>query len=318
MMRTVPAAIALLTLLMSLGCSDSANQSAVEDSEMMADASAGAAAELAQVAAEKTLDLTALAQPRSLAGRFAPAAPAPAVREAPAQVVQTPATAAGAMLIRTGESRLEVDSIATGIAAVERAAAAADGWIAESSVSLGEHEHRSARLVVRVPAARWDDLVVGIRSIGEPRHLSTSTEDVGEQFVDLNAQLANAQRVEARYLELLRTRTGSLEDLLAVERELARVRERVETLQGRLRYLGERVAVSTMVVHLDQRTPILAADPGPNPLREAVREALRNFVAVIAGTIALAGGLLPLAVPLLALAWWWRRRRARRATYAAT
>ena len=278
---------------------------------MAADASENASLELQQLTREKVAG-PAPAPPRSIAGRFAAGAAAPDVSPPPPPAVQSPVAAAGAMLIRTGDSRLEVDSLPAAIAAVERAAAAADGWIAESSISLGEHERRSARLVVRVPADRWDELVAGLRSIGEPRHLSTSTQDVGEQFVDLNAQLANAQRIEARYLELLRTRTGSLEDLLAVERELARVRERIETLQGRLRYLGDRVAISTMVVHLDQRTAILAADPGPSPIREAVREALRNFVAVIAATIALTGGLLPLAVPLLALAWWWRRRRARR------
>ena len=154
--------------------------------------------------------------------------------------------------------------------------------------------------------------MTGLRTIGEPRHFSTSTEDVGEQFVDLSAQLANAERVETRYLELLRTRTGSLEDLLAVERELSRVRERIETLQGRLRYLGERVAVSTMVVHLEQRTALLATPPGPNPLVEALRDAWANFIHVLAGSIALAGGLLPLLVPVGAVAWWWKRRRKER------
>lgn len=303
---------------MSLGCTGSEQQQSVGgEGEMAMDVEAQAPVELQQMSAEKVAGAMAFAPPPALARR-ATAAAASDARPVPPQTALSTASEAGAMLIRTGESRLEVDSLSAAIAALERAAAAADGWIAESSVSLGEHEHRSARLVVRVPAARWDDLVAGLRSIGEPRHLSTATEDVGEQFVDLNAQLANAQRVEARYLELLRTRTGSLEDLLAVERELARVRERIESLQGRLRYLGERVAVSTMVVHLEQRTPILAADPGPNPLKEAVREALRNFVAVVAGTIALAGGLLPVAVPLLAFAWWWRRRRARRDPVAAT
>ena len=306
MTRFILRVFSFTMMIVVAGCADGAEPSGESASSIAAEPAGSASQELEQLRITKAADGVEVASFRSI-GRASPPAPRVAGLEqaAPLQIVAP----TGAMLIRTGESRLEVDSLELSIAAVERAAASVDGWIAESSVSLGEHEYRSGRLVIRVPADRWDELVTGLRTIGEPRHFSTSTQDVGEQFVDLNAQLANAQRVETRYLELLRTRTGSLEDLLAVERELSRVRERIETLQGRLRYLGERVAVSTMVVHLDQRTTLLATPPGPNPLREALRDAWANFIGVIAAAIAMAGGLLPIVVPLGVIGWAWKRRR---------
>ena len=60
--------------------------------------------------------------------------------------------------------------------------------------------------------------------------------------------MATARRLEERLVALLATRTGRLEDVLAVERELARVREESERDQGRLRYLGRCVATSSLSV----------------------------------------------------------------------
>jgi hypothetical protein len=229
----------------------------------------------------------------------------------PSQVAAAGERADGSMIIRTGEVRIEVDSLEAGIAAVSRSATALDGWISHSSLTLGERERHSAHLEVKIPAARWDELLSGLRGIGELRQLTTATEDVGEQFVDLTAQLSNAERLEERYLQLLETRTGSLEDLLAVERELARVRERIEMLQGRLRYLGQRVAVSTLVVNLMEPMDLLDISPESEPIRDALRAAWQNFLAVITGGIALLGAALPLALLLAAALWLWRRVRRR-------
>jgi hypothetical protein len=243
--------------------------------------------------------------------------PAPA-REAPSQALDQVDVGDRPMIIRMGEARVEVDSLEAGVGAVRRMAAAVGGWVAHSSLSLGERQVHSARLEVKVPAERWDELVAGLERIGELRQLTTGTEDVGEQFVDLSAQLANAQRLEERYLQLLETRTGSLEDLLAVERELGRVRERIEMLQGRLRYLNQRVAVSTLVVNLEEPIDLLALSPESEPIRDAFRAAWRNFVAVITGGIALLGAVLPLALLLAAAVATWRWVRRRRAAARVT
>jgi predicted nuclease with TOPRIM domain len=206
---------------------------------------------------------------------------------------------------------VEVDSLEVGIRAVERAAMTVGGWVAHSSLSLGEREHRQARLELKIPSARWGELLTGLERVGDLQQLSTATEDVGEQFVDLTAQLENARRLEERYLQLLETRTGTLEDLLSVERELARVRERIEMMQGRLRYLEQRVSISTLVVNLHEPVDLLAIGPDEQPIRDAFRAAWANFLGVITGGIALLGGALPLAMLGAALLWGWRRSRQR-------
>jgi hypothetical protein len=304
----LPAAFALL-----LACSDGSRESASIASEEALQGAGGEADAARGYPPPPPPPMEAPAAAKDIgfaAGADVAALPAQGI---PSQAVSGTAPAERSMIIRMGEARLEVDSLEAGVAAVQRMAAAAGGWIAHSSLSLGERQVHTARMEVKVPAERWDELVAGLGRIGELRQLTAGTEDVGEQFVDLTAQLANAERLEERYLQLLETRTGSLEDLLAVERELGRVRERIEMMQGRLRYLNARVAISTLVVNLEEPTDLLALSPEAEPIRDALRAAWRNFVAVITGGIALLGAVVPVALLLAAAVavWRWIRRRRR-------
>ena len=113
--------------------------------------------------------------------------------------------------------------------------------------------------------------------------------------------------------DILGTRTGKLSDVLAVERELARVREEIERQEGRMRYLRTRAAMSTLSVTVHEKPPVVAGTGSLGVLADAFRQAWRNFIAFIASTIAALGTLLPLAATVTAIVWLvWRARRARR------
>ncbi|NIP80972.1 MAG: DUF4349 domain-containing protein, partial [Gemmatimonadetes bacterium] len=138
-----------------------------------------------------------------------------------------------------------------------------------------------------------------------------TAEDVGEEYVDVQAQVANSRRLEQRLLELLAERTGDLDDVLAVERELARVRERIDRQEGRLRYLRDRVSMSTLTVTVHEPSPLVATYRGESVIGGAFRSMWRNFVLVVAGIIASLGFLVPLG-GLAAVAWLAVRRLKRR------
>jgi hypothetical protein len=152
--------------------------------------------------------------------------------------------------------------------------------------------------------------VGGLAPFGRVERVDVQAQDVGEEFVDVTARVANARRLEARLVELLARRTGKLEEVLAVERELARVREEIERHEGRLRYLRTRTATSTLTVTVHERAPLLADAPGASPITDAFRAAGRNFVALVAGVIASSGVWVPVAV-LAYGAWRWGARRRR-------
>jgi len=144
-----------------------------------------------------------------------------------------------------------------------------------------------------------------------------ASEDVGEEFVDVNVRLENGRRLERRLLQLLDTRTGKLEEVLAVERELARVREEVERLEGRVRFLRNRADLGTLTISVHEPMPLLSNYSGQNVLLQSVKQAWQNFVGLVAGLIASLGIIIPVAVVAAAVWFGIRRRRASRTSTSA-
>jgi hypothetical protein len=214
------------------------------------------------------------------------------------------------MVIRNGQASVEVDRLDPSIVKLRQLAAQLGGYIANSSMSGGRDQIRSATLELKIPAQRFDQALNGLATLGKVESVNATAEDIGEEFVDITARVNNAHRLEDRLIALLATRTGKLQDVLSVERELARVREEIERYEGRLRYLKSRVATSTLSVTVHEPLPILGQEPGQNPIVAAIRRAWRNFVGFIAGGIAALGVLIPLT--LLALAGWVIYKRVRR------
>jgi hypothetical protein len=154
---------------------------------------------------------------------------------------------------------------------------------------------------LRIPSNRFDEAVNGLSPIGKVESVSVSVQDVGEEYVDVQARVANARRLEQRLVELLANRTGKLSDVLTVERELARVREEIERYEGRMRYLRSRASVSTLSIAIHEPYPIVAERPGTHPIRDAFIQAWRNLIGVTAGIIASLGVLIPLGVLVAAI-----------------
>jgi hypothetical protein len=240
------------------------------------------------------------------------APPAAAALGDPLQGMTAAATAAPMMVIRTGQAFIEVQTVDPAILKIRQLAAQVGGYITNSSVSGGKDQMRQATIEIKIPSPKYDEAVGSLSNIGKVETVNSQAQDVGEEFVDVTARVTNARRLEERLINLLANRTGKLDEVLRVERELARVREEIERYEGRLRYLGARVAMSTLTITVHEPAPILGNNPGENPIATALRRAWRNFVALVAGFIASLGILIPLG--LIAFAAWvlysrWKRTK---------
>jgi len=221
----------------------------------------------------------------------------------PLETAETPS-----MIIRSGTASLRIDSLEPALAGVRVLASRVGGYVANTSVQAGPAQYRQATLEVRVPAARFDDLVAGLDPLGKIESVNVTAEDVGEEYVDVSARVSNSKRLENRLIDLLATRTGRLQDVLSVERELARVREEIERYEGRLRYLRTRAATSSLSITVHEPVPVVG-HPGSNVLVRAFERAWRNFVELLAGFIASLGVLVPLVLAGGTLVWGIRRWR---------
>lgn len=216
----------------------------------------------------------------------------------------------GTMLIRTATIALRVDSLERAIARARSLAAQLGGTVGDVEVNTGEQTQRSASLELRIPTARFDDALSGVSPIGTVEHSTSGAEDVGEEYVDMAARIANGRRLEERLITLLATRPGKLSDVLLLERELARVRGEIEHAEGRRRYLGRRAATSTITLAMHEPLPIIARDPGDHPFRDALGMMWHNFTGLVAFSVASLGYIVPLGLALLLA---YRTRRTWRA-----
>lgn len=235
------------------------------------------------------------------------------------------------MIVMNASMEVRVDDIDTALPSLRAAIARAGGEISDLQVSSGygypvplesgsatkePNGPSSATVTIRVPAERLDALSAQAARLGTVVSQSQSANDVTEQAIDLEARLANLRAEEARLRTFL-TKTNKVVDLLAVERELSRVRGDIEAMDAQLTYLKRQTARATLVVTLSEPAPV-ASPAGPTwGLTEAVTAGLRGAVALIAASITVLIAVSPLLA--LALVVWLvlrpvlRRRAARRA-----
>lgn len=128
------------------------------------------------------------------------------------------------------------------------------GYVASSDISgVSDYDNnRSASWVVRVPVANYQAFLDEAKSLGTVAQETSTAEDVTEQYLDVEAQIKNKRVEEERFIELLKNATAKLEDILAVEKELSRVRGEIEQAEGKKRYLENRTDFTTVTLQLTQ------------------------------------------------------------------
>jgi hypothetical protein len=127
-----------------------------------------------------------------------------------------------------------------------------DAFVSKSGRGGPAGSPRSGQWTIRVPVAHFDELLQAVQELGEVRKVDTRSQDMSEEYYDIEARIRNKKQEEARLLKLLEERTGELEDVLAVEREVSRVRGEVEQLEGRMRVLADLTSLSTVTLRVEE------------------------------------------------------------------
>ena len=155
-------------------------------------------------------------------------------------------------LVRTGRVALTVENVSTTERELTRVVRDAGGFVSSSRVRRDDREERTVvtgQLVVRVPAENFSTAFARIERAGEVRASNTSTRDVSEQLVDIEARLGNL-RAQRERLRGLYAQANDTEALLAIQERLSEVQSRIERLEARRQSLRRQVALSTIVIDL--------------------------------------------------------------------
>lgn len=244
-------------------------------------------------------------------------------------------TQADRLIIRTQTLRLEVESTPDAVTALRDLADAhsavitdlqvatdTDEWLYrydEYGYAVGDGAALRGWMTVRVPADALDAFVDGAMALGTVKYQAEDTEDVTEQHVDLTARLANLQAEEAR-LRTFFDAAENVTDMLAVEAELNRVRQEIESMQAQVTYLERQAAMATVTIELTEEQPVVRPEGQGWGIKNAITDGVQGAAAVLGFVIRLVLATSVLWIPALIVFFivWTiiKRRRSKRAAVA--
>ncbi|MCP5468094.1 MAG: DUF4349 domain-containing protein [Deltaproteobacteria bacterium] len=166
------------------------------------------------------------------------------------------------------------------------------GFIADLQVNEGEDKKRSAHAVIRVGESVFHEAVSKLKKIGDVKFEQINAQDITEEYTDLEARLKNKRELEKRLIDVLQKRAGKLSDILEVERELARVREGIEQIEGRKRFLDDRITLSTITLNFYEPSAITSISQW-KPLKESLKDITEIFAKSLGSLLMVLAALLP-------------------------
>lgn len=190
------------------------------------------------------------------------------------------------------------------------------GFVAYSETSRRFNDRQSGTWTIRVPVDRYTEFLTSVTSLGFAESRRENAQDVTEEFVDIEARIKNKRELERRIIAMLEERAGKLADVLEIERELSRVREEIERMEGRLRYLSDRTSLATVTINCreEQEYTPAAAPTFASRISRSWRGSLEALTAtgenLLIVLVAMAPWLVVVGLPAgLILAGYRRRRR---------
>jgi hypothetical protein len=209
--------------------------------------------------------------------------------------------------------RMVVEDFADIPQRVEKLVQEAGGFVAHSNVQGLAGRPRRGTWKIRLPVADYSNFIERARTLGEVQSLTADSQDVSEQYYDLESRIRNKRKEEERLIKLLEESTGKLTDILQVEKELSRVREELERMQGRMRVLQDLVSLATVTLEIHEEKGYVPPE-NPTFLARIGRTFSRSWetLVVTAQTasvvvVALAPWIVSLGIPGWGFVWLVRR-----------
>ncbi|VAV90493.1 hypothetical protein MNBD_ACTINO01-451 [hydrothermal vent metagenome] len=217
--------------------------------------------------------------------------------------VPTGNTSIDAKVIRDGSVELRIDPGSFGATTAQIRTIAADlgGYVASGESRIEEYDDERYAVgwfTIRIPTDRFDDAVARIGDLGENVSSTLSSQDVTEEYVDLEGRLNYWREQEAFYTRLMEEAT-TIDDLVTIQTRMQEVLLNIEEIEGRLRYLDSRTQFATLTVGLTEVPdgPIVPVEPvDAGPIAQAFAQAGEVLLATVAFLIVGAAVLIPIGV----------------------
>ena len=175
-----------------------------------------------------------------------------------------------AKIIRNGELKFKVDNVKSASAKIANLVDANGGYISsedlisdktyyqtiertEESETIEYEVSTSNIIYIRVPSKNFQTLLSSMKGLSVSEdYVKINAQDVTEEYFDLETRLKTKKEVEARYIQILKSKAKTLNEVLIAEDKIRVIREEIEAVEGRLNYLKNKVSLSTIQVEIYQ------------------------------------------------------------------
>ncbi|HEX2696674.1 MAG TPA: DUF4349 domain-containing protein [Anaerolineales bacterium] len=262
---------------------------------------------------------------------------APAVQATPAAFQTGPDTIISNtdfgdhMIVKNGDIRLLVKDSDVALDGVTQIVGDVHGYIVSSRVWFQDYygtNYKYATLTFGVPVDQFETALRRLRGLAiRVLDENASGEDVTDQYVDLQSQLENLEATRDRIQSFL-NQAKTVDEALRINQQLSDVEAQIEQIKGRMNYLSNRSAFSTLTVNIEPQlpeivaTPTLTPTPTPTPALapwnpgDTTGDASRTLITVYRGIVDFLIWVLIVFVPIFAppvlLVWlvvWFLRKK---------
>jgi len=230
-----------------------------------------------------------------------------------------PQEVASRMIIKTGWLNLVVKDVVEVVKKITKFTQEKGGWVVSSNISEVQNVP-SASITVRVPGENFDEARDYFKSLAQRvSNEKTQAQDITEEYVDLKSRLKNLEAGENQLLKIME-RSGTISEVLQVQRELMNLREQIERIKGKIQYLKESVRMSSITVNLALSEELLPLPPAEKwrpkyVLLETWKNVLdfwKSFSYLLIKIIVWAQVWIPLGIICIFLWNYWKKKRIKK------
>ena len=232
----------------------------------------------------------------------------PDVEKAPGQ-----AASVDRKIVKNAEVNVLVEDSDIAIDRLTQVVGDAGGYIISSRVWYQTHadgeNYKYASITLGIPVDQFEVTMRRVRGLAlRVLDENASGEDVTDQYVDLQSRLANLEATQARIQSFLED-AKTVDEALRINQELAQIEAQIEEVKGRMNYLSDRSAFSTITVSISPDLPAVEPAPKPKPwtpvetLKDATETLVKAYQGILEFAIWAFVAVLPILAPPVLIVW---------------
>lgn len=208
-------------------------------------------------------------------------------------------------IIKTVELTVQTKEYEAYLAALTANVTKLGGYVENSTNYMGSYyssnSNRSSTFIVRIPADRLDEFLVGAEEKGKITQKTEKQENVTLEYVDLESRI-NAYKTERTTLTGLLEKAESLEDVLSIQERLSEVNYQIETYTAKMRVLENRIGYSTVTLDINEVERVTEEKPGIGTrIKNTFLDNLEDLGEWLSDFVVNFVGGLPIIIPVVAI-----------------